>query len=238
MTHLEALPRSDSRSKCTLYAVRSEFYSHSRLAFGVLAATLIFLTSLMLIVALTAVGESRRNVNVDQQTNNLQFRGSTRGGAPAPANLKLKDQNGARYSLSSRRGQVTIVTFIYTNCKDICPTSARIIASAFDKLDSSLARQTRAALVSVDPANDTEKTAKRFLKANLLEGRGDYLLGTASELAASWKGFAVQPQLENIEHTAVVIVLDRELRQQASWPVSKLSSAGLAADIATVANLR
>ena len=45
---------------------------------------------------------------------------------PAPA-FALTDQNGRRVALADFRGKVAIVTFLFTNCTDVCPVLPQML---------------------------------------------------------------------------------------------------------------
>jgi protein SCO1/2 len=85
--------------------------------------------------------------------------------------------------------------------------------------------------VSVDPATDTPRLAKRFLVEQKMTGRMRYLLGSQAELAPVWRAFGVQPQTDGKEHSAYVVVVDGQGRQRLGYPVSQLSVDGLAGDL-------
>ncbi|MGA7668774.1 MAG: SCO family protein, partial [Nitrolancea sp.] len=55
---------------------------------------------------------------------------------PAP-DFTLTDQRGQTVTLSSLRGHAVALTFIYTNCTDICPLIAEKLHSAYEMLSPS-----------------------------------------------------------------------------------------------------
>src|SRR5215210_5478456 len=102
------------------------------------------------------------------------FAGSLRPAIP-PQGFTLRDEAGRRVSLADYRGQVTVLTFLYTTCEDTCPVTATTIRGALDDLGHDVP----ALAVSVDPANDTERSARRFLaQRRLASGRLRFLLGS------------------------------------------------------------
>jgi protein SCO1 len=58
-----------------------------------------------------------------------------------------------------------------------------------------------------------------------------FLLGSRAQLAPIWKAYAIRPQGGGFEHSAYVLLLDRNGRQRVSWPVSQLTPEGLAHDL-------
>src|SRR4051812_6024120 len=122
-----------------------------------------------------------------------------------PQDLTLHDQDGRRVALRDLRGQVVVLTFMYTHCRDVCPTTAVTIRGALDDLGHDVPTLA----VSVDPAGDTPSAAQRFLFARHLDGRMRFLLGSRAELEPVWRRFGIQPQGADFDHSARVVVLDR-----------------------------
>jgi protein SCO1 len=155
------------------------------------------------------------------------FAGSLRPAIP-PQDFTLRDEAGRRVSLADFRGQVTVLTFLYTTCEDTCPVTATTIRGALDDLGHDVP----ALAVSVDPANDTERSARRFLSERRLSGgRMRFLLGARAQLAPVWDAYGIRPQGEHFEHSAYVLLIDRAGRQRVSFPVARLTSEGLVHDI-------
>jgi protein SCO1/2 len=136
----------------------------------------------------------------------------------------LHDQDGKPAKLTD---DVTIVTFLYTNCEDTCPTTAQQIRGALDRLKD----PPPAIAISVDPAGDNERNARGFLANQTLTGRMSYLLGKPVALQRQWQIYGIQPQLKDSEHTASVVLLDRTGRQRVGFPADKLTPEALAADV-------
>jgi protein SCO1/2 len=136
----------------------------------------------------------------------------------------LRDQDGKPVSLG---GDVTVVTFLYTSCKDTCPTTAQQIRGALDRMKN----PPQAIAISVDPTGDTERSARSFLADQNLTGRMSYLLGAPVALQRQWQIYGIQPQLKDSEHTASVVLLDRTGRQRIGFPANKLTPEALAADV-------
>lgn len=144
-----------------------------------------------------------------------------------PQDFALRDQDGKVARLADDRGQVVVLTFMYSTCQDTCPVTAQQIRGALDQLGHDIP----ALAVSVDPANDTPAHAKRFLLEQKLTGRMRFLLGTRAQLAPVWKAYGIQPQGNGFEHSAYVLLIDKRGRQRIGFPVDQLTPEGLAHDI-------
>ena len=160
------------------------------------------------------------------------FRGALRPRGVPPKDFSLRDQDGRLASLASYRGEVVVLTFLYSTCKDTCPIQADQIRGALDDLGSAAPP---ALAVSVDPAGDTPERARAFLLKRRLTGRMRFLLGTEAQLEPVWRAYAVQPQSEEFEHSAYVLLIDKAGRQRIGFPVNRLTPEGLAHDIRLLA---
>jgi protein SCO1/2 len=58
-----------------------------------------------------------------------------------------------------------------------------------------------------------------------------FLLGTRAQLAPIWRAYGIQPQGNGFEHTARVLVIDKDGRQRVAFPVEQLVDRDLAHDI-------
>jgi protein SCO1/2 len=155
------------------------------------------------------------------------FAGSLRPAIP-PQDFTLHDQDGRRVALSDFRGQVVVLTFLYSTCQDTCPVTATQIRGALDDLGHDVP----ALAVSVDPANDTPASARSFLlKRSLTRDRMRFLLGTRAQLAPVWKAYGIRPQGNGFEHSAYVLLIDPRGRQRVSFPIDQLTPEGLTHDI-------
>jgi len=155
-----------------------------------------------------------------------RFAGAIRPESP-PSRFALRDQDGRLITAASLRGQPVIVAFLYSTCRDSCPTIAQQIRGALDRLG----RDIPVVAISVDPANDTPASAKRFLAAQHIGGRMNFLLGTEQTLQPVWREFGIEPQKTGREHTATVVLLDAEGHQRIGFPLSELTPEGIAHDV-------
>jgi protein SCO1 len=155
------------------------------------------------------------------------FAGAQRPAIP-PQDFRLRDQDGRAVSLRDYRGEVVVLTFLYTTCRDTCPLTATQIRGALDDLG----REVPALAVSVDPVNDTPERARRFLfTRGLAKDRMRFLLGSRAQLQPVWKAYGIRPQGEAFDHSAYVLLIDRRGRQRIGFPVQQLTPEGLAHDI-------
>jgi protein SCO1 len=163
-----------------------------------------------------------------------RFEGATLpAGLRAPA-LGLRDEEGEIVRMDELRGEPIVVTFLYSNCEDSCPTQAQQVKGAFDDLG----RDLPALAISVDPANDTERSARAFLSEQRMTGRMRFVLGSRAELERVWEGYGVQPQRDDLEHTARIVLVDRKGIQRVGFPLDQVTPERLAHDLRLLADGR
>lgn len=153
-------------------------------------------------------------------------------GATLPAGLKapeldLADEEGEVVRMSELRGQPAIVTFLYSNCDDSCPAQAQQVKGALNELG----RDVPALAISVDPANDTAQSARAFLSKQRMTGRMRFVLGSRPELRRVWRGYRIQPQLDDLDHTARIVLVDGDGVQRVGYPLGEVTPERLAHDL-------
>lgn len=163
------------------------------------------------------------------------FAGAVSPQGARAADFHLTDETGRPVSLGADRGRVTVLTFLYTTCQDTCPITASQILGALDDLGPA-GRDVPAVAVSVDPANDTPRLARKFLLDRRITGQMHFALGTRAQLAPVWGAYGIQPQGTDkdptaFEHSARVVLVDKRGFQRVAFPTEELTPEALAHDI-------
>lgn len=158
------------------------------------------------VVALVASGgSSKSNANSGKALAHSAYKAEAELSPPtlAPA-LALRNYLGKQVNIASYRGKAVLVTFLYTNCPDICPLITANLRVAQNLMGPKVAAKAQIIAVSVDPKGDTPKAVASFLAQHEMTGRMQYLVGSAHELARVWKAWGVgseadakQPQFVN-----------------------------------------
>jgi protein SCO1/2 len=160
-----------------------------------------------------------------------RFKGALRPkGARAP-DFALRDQDGRLVRLERLRGRVVVLSPLYTNCPDTCPLVAQQIQDALLDLPPAARRQVVALALSVDPANDTAVSARKFLRTRLVSRHLDFLIGSQAELRPVWKAYGFSPQTRELEHNSYVVLIDKRGHQRIGFPVNFLTPESLAHDL-------
>jgi protein SCO1 len=147
----------------------------------------------------------------------------------APA-FALTDQYGRAVSPSAFRGQVTILTFLYSTCGGTCVVIAQQIRGALDELP----RPVPVLIVSADPAADTPARVSGFLAETSLAGRVHYLSGPLSRLPSVWRAYRIAPASAGraaFARSASVLLLDARGRERVLFGLEQLTPETLAHDI-------
>jgi cytochrome oxidase Cu insertion factor (SCO1/SenC/PrrC family)/cytochrome c2 len=92
---------------------------------------------------------------------------SNRWGESYFPNLPVVTQDGEtlRFYDDVIKGRIVVVSFIYTNCPDICPLTTARIAQVEEKLGGIVGRDIFLVSMTVDPERDTPRRLKEFSAA-------------------------------------------------------------------------
>jgi protein SCO1 len=129
---------------------------------------------------------------------------------PTP-DFTLTDQSGQKVSMADQRGKLVLVTFLYTNCPDVCPLITQNLNQALQMLGPTR-DDVRVLAVSVDPEGDTPQSVDKYAKTHHLLPEFHYLIGTRDELTQVWKDYdvaAVASDPALVDHTAYTMLVDR-----------------------------
>ncbi len=119
------------------------------------------------------------------------------------------------------------MTFLYSNCRDTCPATAQQIRGALDQIGDDMP----VVAISVDPAGDTEESARRFLAEQHMTGRMHFALGQRHELAPLWRAYGTTPQTVREEHMARAVLVDARGYQRVGYPMQETSPDMIAHDL-------
>lgn len=134
---------------------------------------------------------------------------------PAP-DFTLTSQDGKRVSLKDFRGKAIVLSFIYTECKDICPVLPQIIGRTDQVLSEAERSRVRFIGISIDPRRDTPQKLRGFMRDhNLSDARWTLLTGSLKEASkvADDYGIVAKPDLQgDLVHNAVYVLIDPQGR--------------------------
>ena len=109
---------------------------------------------------------------------------------PAPEFTLTDALSSQALTLSSLRGNVVALPFLYTHCPDTCPLTAEHFREAQTALGPDAARVHFVAM-SVDPVNDTPESVRAFTADHRLTTNWHCLIGDRSRLEIVWALYGV-----------------------------------------------
>jgi protein SCO1 len=127
---------------------------------------------------------------------------------PAPS-FTLLDQHGAMVSPSTLRGRVVALTFLDTQCLNLCPLQASLLGTVQSDLGSGA--HFSVVIVSVHPEVDTPTSIATFATAHGLKSGYYWLNGTKEQLSSVWDSYGVGVQVANgdLAHSSIIYLIDR-----------------------------
>jgi protein SCO1 len=175
-------------------------------------------------------GASRSSTGSTTSASGSGFEGAALPAGVAASRFTLRDQSGSRVSLSSYRGRVVVVAFLYSTCGSPCVVIAQQIRGAIDELG----RSVPVLVISADPAADTPGSVLRFLRHVSLAGRVRWLSGSPAQLRPLWRAFRVPPASAGraaFARSASVFLIDRQGMERVVFQLEQLTPEALSHDL-------
>jgi len=148
-----------------------------------------------------------------------------RAGAYEPAraapDFVLRGADGSQVRLADHRGKVVLLTFGFTHCAAVCPTTLATLARARSELGAAAGR-VQVIFVTVDPERDSAAQMSRYLAAfdrTFLGATGD-----PDALAKVREAYGVAAEREGdgpdyaMAHTSSIFLIDPAGRLRAMMP--------------------
>jgi len=124
----------------------------------------------------------------------------------------LVNGDGAQVRLADYRGQPLIVSFIYTGCTQVCPTTTRFLARAVDEAQRALGKDAfRVVTVGFNLPFDTPIAMREFQRKQGIDlAHWEFLAGDAPTVAglARDTGFVFAPTASGFDHLTQATVID------------------------------
>lgn len=150
----------------------------------------------------------------NQQDPEKKFHSTNITGANFGKILELTDHTGKARTLADFKGKLVAISFGYTHCPDVCPTTLSDMAQAVTLLGKD-ADKVQVLFVTVDPVRDTQTILAHYVPAFNPDFIGLYGDETATlKVAREFHVFFQKQQAKNdqnynVDHTAGSFVLDR-----------------------------
>jgi protein SCO1/2 len=196
-----------------------------------LAAVLAVAIALVAILATPSKHDGASStVAGSEATSSSGFDGAAIPPSPLAPGFTLTDQDGRAVSLSSLRGHVVVLAFLYSTCGATCILIAQQIRGALDELPHPVP----VLIVSADPAADAPAGIAHFLAQVSLTGRVRYLTGSLTQLRPVWRAYRVHPASAGraaFDKYAFLLLLDARGRERVLFEPEVLTPESLAHDI-------
>jgi protein SCO1/2 len=129
-----------------------------------------------------------------------------------PGAYAFTDTNGRRVTLADYRGKPLVVSFVYTACSQVCPTTTRFLSKAVREARSVVgADGFNVVSIGFNIPSDNPMSMRVFARQNGIDdARWAFLTPDAGAPAALARdfGFAFEPQSGGFEHLMQVTILD------------------------------
>jgi cytochrome oxidase Cu insertion factor (SCO1/SenC/PrrC family) len=128
--------------------------------------------------------------------------------------FRLRDEEGKWRTLADARGDVVVLTFLYSGCWDLCPAQAADIVQAVTKVG---VEGVTVYGVSVDPVGDTPRRVNDWLEVRgLQDAPVHFLIGSRRELSPVWRTYGIVPVNATDDQAAAAAVATDRFRAQAA----------------------
>jgi protein SCO1/2 len=137
---------------------------------------------------------------------------------PAPP-FALTAQDGKPVALADLRGKVAAITFIYTECPDICPLLTQKMAQVQDALGADFGARIVFVSITLDPAHDTQSVLRDYAQAWGAKPGWLFLTGSPQAIRDVTGRYGVYLKREedgSVDHTQLTTLVDArgEMRVQ------------------------
>lgn len=128
--------------------------------------------------------------------------------------MPWKTQEGEEITFRDLKGEVLVVTMIYTSCQSACPRLVDAVKSIESQVSASAPSGARYVFISIDPEFDTPERLKEYsIKKEMEDSRWLFLQGTEESVLEFANVVAVRyDRISPIEfsHSNIVTVFDQQ----------------------------
>jgi protein SCO1/2 len=151
--------------------------------------------------------------------------------SPAVGSLALPDAGtGEDFGFVAPSGHFLVVYFGYTSCPDVCPTTLNEVRKALKDIGGDAAR-VDVAMVTIDPARDTDELLRNYLGSFVDDGHAlrtddpDLLREVADGFGASYSVTENASGDIEVSHSGNLYVVDDTGALVLQWPYGLLADA-------------
>ena len=130
-----------------------------------------------------------------------------------PSNFTLTTQDNKAFRLSQLRGEVVLVSFIFTTCNGTCPATTLRMSQVAQALAGD---KVHLISITLDPKRDTPAVLREYMRLYDVDPkRWTFLTGTHKEIdrvLSDWGMWVRQTAGGSLDHPSRVFLLDRRGR--------------------------
>jgi protein SCO1/2 len=143
---------------------------------------------------------------------------------PVVLDFSLQTAEGTEFRLGHQRGKIVLLSFGYTFCPDVCPTTLLELSQVRSRLGDA-AKRVQVAFITLDPERDTAERLRLYTSA--FDPSFIALTGSAAQLAGVRQVYGVSAEKQAVEgtsaayliaHSANTYVIDQEGRLRLLFP--------------------
>ena len=157
-----------------------------------------------------------------------------------PIVISLTDHNGKPVDLSRLKNKITLITFGYTNCPDICPMTLSILKHVINQLGG-WREDIQVFFVTIDPENDTPEKLKSYItffhpEFLGLTGSKEDIVNVAQSFKSHYPDVNQDEDTNHLKrHTFSIYLVNKEGRLFLTYPPDRLNPREISRDIDKVA---
>lgn len=154
------------------------------------------------------------------------------------ADFTLTDQSGAPFHMADLRGRVALVSFMFTQCPDVCPVLTTKLSDLQAELGALYPEEVRFVSITVDPETDSPEVLRDYAEALAYDPDGwVFLTGQRDEVAGVARAYGVlmAKDSQQVRHSLLSTIVDREGMMRVQYLGERFEPADLLADLRAVA---
>jgi len=119
--------------------------------------------------------------------------------------LLTQDGREVRFYTDVLKGRLVLISFIYTNCTDICPTLMHNLVDVQEKLGDRFGKDVFFVSISVDPEDDTPEELKKY--AERYEAKPGWTFLTGKKENVDWVVYKLGQYTADFEDHSMTFLL-------------------------------
>jgi protein SCO1/2 len=155
---------------------------------------------------------------------------------------RLVDSSGQPFGLSTVRGKVVLVSFVYTTCNGVCPATTQTLVQIQRSLLEAKLWKTSVEFVSItlDPKRDTPDVLNRYARlfgADLTAWR--FLTGNPEQVGSvikAWGMWVKSDPSGALDHPSRIFLVDQKGREREIYNLEFLNAPAVLEDVRELVN--